>query len=194
MSKTKIEDFDAQNWRAYSLNNMYLSGIHAGNQSAHSHDEVTLKYLITSIEKNNFDSLKTNIVMEYIKNHKTMIVLNGGMHGDLMKTLSFLKENEKKLDYPFAEFHESEYALNGALTNITIILPDKIFKYSRTIHKLIQKHESEGYTTIMLGGFEYKIAKEKNKYRMTDVFSDISHSYSEEELELMNVISKLNLM
>lgn len=194
MSKVKMKDFESQNWRAYSLNNMYLSGIHAGNQSAHSHDEVTLKYLISSIEKNNFDCLKTNIVMEYIKNHKTMIVLNGGMHGDLLNTLSFLKENEGNLAYPFAEFHESEYALNGALTNITIILPDKIYKYSRTIHKLIQKHETEGYTTVLLSGSEYKITKEKDNYRMSDVFSEVSYLYSNEEIELMKIISKLNLM
>lgn len=45
---------------------------------------------------------------------KTTVVLKGGMHGDLMQIKALLSHGY----IPWYAFHESEYALNGALTNI----------------------------------------------------------------------------
>lgn len=125
--------------RTYSINNFYFSGIHAGNQSTHSHDELTVKYLhpIIDDEGEHLNKKAVTMLKECQKLDKTMIVLNGGMQIHLEGFLNFLEENESKHDYPFAPFYEAPEATNGTLTNISIVLPERIFAYSSVAARCI---------------------------------------------------------
>ena len=108
--------------RAYCFNNFYLQGIHAGIQSAHSLMEMAVKY-----KGDVFSSAYTPSVMfsQWAENHKTIIVLNGGMQSDLENLIALLDRDECTL--PWDAFYEEKAALNGALTNVGVIVPERIF-------------------------------------------------------------------
>lgn len=105
--------------RAYFFNNMYLQGIHAGVQSQHTTVEMFLDYSGSGTKEE-------MILFEWAQCHKTTIVLNGGMQSQLDEIRAHM--NSKDNPYPWSVFVESEEALNGCLTNVGIILPEKIFK------------------------------------------------------------------
>ncbi len=107
-----------QELRVYFFQNMYLQGIHAGIQSQHTTAEMFVKYLP-------FQHQGSDILYNWANNYKTTIVLNGGMQGDLEEAIKVF--DTKDNPYPWAFFKESEYALGGALTNVGIILPEKIY-------------------------------------------------------------------
>ena len=62
-----------------------------------------------------------------------MIVLNGGFLSDMQEALEFLNNPENP--YPVAEFYESQEAMGGMLTNIAIVLPEKIYKTAEFMRK-----------------------------------------------------------
>lgn len=111
--------------RCYHLSNMYLSSIQNGVQSAHAQMELFIKYRTSTIKK--------KMLYDWAENHKTMIVLNGGYLSTMNEALDFITDTENP--YPFASFHESEEALGGILTNIAIVLPEKIYKTAEFLRR-----------------------------------------------------------
>jgi len=143
-----------QKLRAYFFNNMYLQGAHSGIQSQHCTAELFVKYQWLDSECQT-DESDTEILYDWAQNHKTTIVLNGGMSGDLQALVELFESNENP--YTWAFFKETEYALNGALTNVGIILPEKIYNYDKDV---AAKEESEGWGAIPeLTGYEMKIVE-----------------------------------
>lgn len=120
--------------RCYHLNNFYMGGIHAGIQTAHAQHELALKY-IAPWKSHNIPPAGHDYVT-WADEHKTIIVLNGGMQSDLQSVLELLDGTQH--DYAYAPFHESNDALNGALTNIGIVLPPRMYKFSRDIVSAVQ--------------------------------------------------------
>lgn len=119
--------------RCYHLSNMYLSSIQHGVQSAHAQMELFNKYKTPTNKK--------NMLYDWSENHKTMIVLNGGYLSTMTEALEFITDINNP--YPFAAFNESEEALGGILTNIAIVLPEKIYKTSEFLRKgLIDVHHN----------------------------------------------------
>lgn len=118
-----------QELRAYFFQNMYLQGIHAGIQSQHTTSEMFVKYKELSEYCDCWHDCSCHdlayTLHEWAKDHKTTIVLNGGMQGDLEEVIRVF--DNKVNPHPWAFFKESEYALGGALTNVGIILPEKIY-------------------------------------------------------------------
>lgn len=104
--------------RAYFFNNMYLQGIHAGVQSQHTTAEIFTKYLTEC-------SPQRSQLLSWANEHKTTIVLNGGMSSHLKEVIELFENSDNP--YPWAYFCESEEALNGAITNVGIIVPEKIW-------------------------------------------------------------------
>ena len=108
--------------RAYFFQNMYLSSIQAGIQSQHTTAEMFVKY--ENIDCNCWEACDCfqpmNMLYDWARHHKTTIVLNGGMQSDLQEVLSLLQQKDNP--FPFSFFKEAEYSLNGALTNVGIIL------------------------------------------------------------------------
>ena len=110
--------------RAYFVGNMYLSSIAQGIQAAHVLGEMFDKYQHSANQFQD-DTIQTQYLYEWVDLHKTMILLNGGYSENLHKLYEFFSSEENP--YPFAKFHEGQDALDGALTSVGIILPDKIY-------------------------------------------------------------------
>jgi len=114
-----------ENLRAYFFQNMYLQGIQAGIQTQHTTTEMFVKYNYPTAKLAFGVQLIT--LMDWASLHKTTIVLNGGMSGDLLELEQLLSSEDNP--YPWSSFRESEYALNGALTSVGIVLPEKVYGY-----------------------------------------------------------------
>ena len=118
------------NYRCYHFANMYLPNVHAGVQSQHCLAEMFVKYqwidsgCIQELP-GEVDESCTEILYDWATNHKTTIVLNGGMSGQLQEIVELFEYKDNP--YPWAFFCESDFALNGALTNVGIILPERIY-------------------------------------------------------------------
>lgn len=101
--------------KLYAVTNMYMSGIHAGIQCQHSTVEMFLKY------KDNPERMST--LFDYAQNHKTTVVLNGGMDCDMQKFLKNLEYWDLNGDaFEFAPFYEP--GIGNALTSISVLVPD----------------------------------------------------------------------
>lgn len=190
--------------RCYHLNNMYLAGIHAGIQTAHTQHELAIKYLG---EHSAASRRSKELYRDWAENEKTIIVLNGGMAKHLLDFQQFLQDNESDLDLPWASFCEEEAALNGAMTNVGIVLPEHLYAYTGRILKALdeaerrpdvrQKLEDMLYTfsgleqgrTALLGMFEDDL---KLRVYNRDA-SYVTYSYKPAEIELMRRINALRL-
>ncbi len=138
--------------RAYFFTNMYLIGIHSGIQTAHTVAEMFIK---------NHDELGNITLIEWATNHKTTIVLNGGYSSDLRLLMQFFDTPSNP--YPWAHFNESEEALDGALTCVGIVLPEKIYGYAEKVRKgefNLGDNFGYGYLT----DFEQNLAERLNEY------------------------------
>ena len=102
-----------------------MSSIQQGIQSAHAQMELFVKYPETCRQKIQ--------LFNWAQHHKTMIVLNGGYLSTMKEALEFIDSEANP--YPFATFHESEEAMGGMLTNIAIVLPEKIYETSALIRR-----------------------------------------------------------
>jgi hypothetical protein len=55
-----------------------------------------------------------------------MICLNGGMSSDLAIIKLLMKREDNP--YPWSYFNESNEAMNGMLTNVAVVLPERIYE------------------------------------------------------------------
>lgn len=111
--------------RFYSFVNFYLSSIQQGVQSFHVLHEMFNKYDMGDVSTHN-EFLQLH---NWSKNHKTLIILNGGAHTDIEETYSKLAEFAPKLSFPmpFEKFHEDEKSLGGIITAYGCVLPQEIY-------------------------------------------------------------------
>lgn len=152
-----------QETRAYFFNNMYLQGIHAGIQSAHTIAEMMVAFPDHPLLK------------QWATIDKTIIVLNAGYSSVLEEFITLLMGS----DWPFAYFNESQEALNGALTNVGVILPESIYNFNSEIRKIQE-------TTIHSSFYEAMNFLTSTKYRGV--------VYTPRDLKLIEMMSKLQLM
>jgi len=108
--------------RFYTFVNFYLSSIQQGIQSAHVLHELFTKYV------QDHDPY-TSRLYDWAENHKTMIVLNGGMSADLTSLNMFLTCEANKLSFPapWTSFSEDQASLGGIMTGVGIVLPEEIY-------------------------------------------------------------------
>jgi len=105
--------------RLYAFTSMYLEGIHAGIQTAHLVSELAVKYTIHPSQREIFHT--------WAVHHKTIFISNGGYASSLRDRYSRLKEKADLYYLPVAKFHESQDALDGAITAIGIIVPEEFY-------------------------------------------------------------------
>ncbi len=113
--------------RAYFFGNMYLSSIQQGIQAAHVTHELFNKYIDNPGSGLNTLSL-------WAEDHKTMILLNAG-YGENIRAL-VERFNNSENPYPWADFHEGQDALDGALTCVGIVLPEKIYETASMLRSI----------------------------------------------------------
>lgn len=105
--------------RFYAMGNSYLSSIQQGIQAFHVLGEMVLKY--------DEPELATDfMVYNWMDDHKTLVCLNGGNFAKMVSVYEFLQSEDNP--YPYAKFHEDDESLEGMLTSIGIIVPEKIYK------------------------------------------------------------------
>lgn len=138
--------------RCYSFHNFYFAGIHAGIQAAHSHDEMTIKYALSDKPQ---PKEVTDLYRDWIMNHKTMVILKAGDHGDICDINEFLSNAENP--FPWAPFFESKRAANEMATDTSIVLPEYMYMYNREILKFMESR-SDDYCYFNVNGAEIKIS------------------------------------
>lgn len=118
--------------RYYGFGNYYLSSLQQGLQAHHVCVEMFNQYNAQSFAAafkhlgNDSSTIRRwNALDDWAKNHKTIVLLNGGNSADLKELHEFLSSVEH--DYPFSKFHEDEVSLCGALTSVGIILSPRIY-------------------------------------------------------------------
>ena len=139
--------------RAYFFGNMYISSIGQGIQAGHVLAELFVKYQQHSAWA--VVTIPTQHLYDWAHNHKTMILLNGG-YSEALRSISELfaaKENP----YPWSVFHEGQDALDGALTCVGIILPEKI--YGAGV-ELVTKIKSGDPSATLGGQWQQNIKRE----------------------------------
>lgn len=112
--------------RFYGFGNYYLSSLQQGLQAAHCVAELFNKYAYD-------ESGLQDQLFDWSRLHKTMVLLNGGNSASLADLYNHL--NDADNPFPFAKFHEDVESLNGALTYVGIILPERIYDVAGQIRE-----------------------------------------------------------
>jgi len=113
--------------RLYTFTNMYLSDIQRGIQTAHIVSNLYSKYYTHD------DGTMIEQLDDWASLHKTIIVLNGG-YSQHIQALHLLMSEQS--EYPFAQFRESDEALDGALTAVGIVIPERIYDTARQLREM----------------------------------------------------------
>lgn len=137
-------------FRAYFFGNMYISSIQQGIQAGHSIANMFVKY--------DPITLRGDILYEWAKNHQTMILLNAGYGSEINDLVEMFSSADNR--YPWASFNESQEALNGAITTVGIILPEKIFIGAKQIREgLVSPQDMMAAKTVSWDSPEQKSYK-----------------------------------
>lgn len=139
--------------RAYFFGNLYLSSIQQGIQTAHVIAELFIKY--------SSDSSRRDILNHWAKNHKTIIILNAGYSKEIHDLVTFFCEEDNPL--PWAAFHESREALDGALTSVGIILPEEFYLAAKELRSIDHVAETPNLDKLQTV-WERELAIKLNKY------------------------------
>lgn len=105
--------------RAYFFGNYYLSQIQQGIQALHCAVDMSTQYQFLS-------SAAARIYFAWARDHKTVVLLNGGNQQSLQDLFNFLDTSENP--YPIGQFKEDNQSLNDCLTCVGIVLPEPIYE------------------------------------------------------------------
>lgn len=161
--------------RAYFFGNMYLSSIQQGIQAAHVVAEMSVQYYCSM---DGGDPIGEPF-HEWATHHKTMILLNGG-YSETIRELSWFFDHPEN-PYPWANFHEGEDALDGALTSVGIILPEKIYEGASELRSSPSILPSQ--TLLEEGTITFDRGTEK----------EYTEEYTKWEADLMGKLNKFGL-
>ena len=165
--------------RAYFFGNMYLSSIQQGIQAGHVITEMAVKYQRTPDVLNS----QGNMFYDWAENYKTMILLNAGYGENILDLRDFFMVGNK--DFPYAIFHESDEALDGAATCFGCILPAKIYKGAEAMRKIKRLQRDN----------DARLAWDIQKVLTVDlgVDSPMDIAYTKFEVELMERLGAFRL-
>lgn len=106
--------------RCYTFTNFMLSPIQQGIQSGHAAMELVNKYCYHGTRSREYEQ-----VMEWVKYHKTIVCLNGGNYDGVCEWEKLFEDPRNT--FPFASFREDLQSLDGMLTSVAILLPERIY-------------------------------------------------------------------
>lgn len=163
--------------RCYHFNNFYLQGIQAGIQSAHAQSELAIKYVL----RDGAGQAPTWDYTDWVENHKTMIILNGGGTKELTEIYETLHGLPNR--WAFAKFHEGADDLGGVITNVAVVVPERLYSIASAIigrnPEFTCDIESDGSASV---------------YRKIDSINSILHgAFDVHEVTLMKLIASRRL-
>ncbi len=178
--------------RLYTFGNFYFSSIQQSIQGTHSTVELFNKYIPHPYNDNEVDDCdQINMLWDWSNNHKTMICLNGGMNSDLCGIKDYLSDISNP--YPWASFRESEEAMGGIMSNVCIVLPERIYEMSATIRKF--RLEIKDIDNISDAEFEtsfdtlIEVLKERDAMDIIDDFG----RYTKNEIAMAQFMGRFGL-
>lgn len=141
-----------QNYRGYFFGNMYLSSLQQGLQAAHVIQKMSTRYSMLHSD------IASKIFFDWCNDDRTIILLNGGAQRDLQDLASKLNLLTRHgTVYPVNYFEEEESALNGAVTSVGIVLPERIYGFDiedHAIDEALEGYDLDIYNIIK----SYKLA------------------------------------
>lgn len=111
---------------AYYFTNMYLSSIQQGVQPLHVTSRMFVKYQRTP---QRIASNQYKLLMDWAENYEIVTLLNAGYSSNILEIMKFFDSKDNY--YPWNFFNEGENALDGALTSIGIVVPERIHKTAK---------------------------------------------------------------
>ena len=141
--------------RLYTFINFYLSSIQQGIQTAHIMGE-----LVNLSQSPKYDPSKKEQILNWCKNHKTIVVCNGG-NGEGIRNIIDLFENPIN-PYPFAYFYE-DCSVDGLLTGVGIIVPEEIYEMKSSFEVIngqrtkIYTYDQPGKVKVILDEYLYQL-------------------------------------
>lgn len=137
--------------RLYIFSNLYISQIQHGIQGLHSMGEIMLKYPANSRAGKRFRT--------WLRDHKTVIILQAGYSSNLMAiedALGDIASADPAL--PFASFREE--GLENALTSVAVVVGEDSYNPSGSpgkdgdclrIEQLLEEFDGEGVAAAQFG-------------------------------------------
>lgn len=107
--------------RMYFLVNQYMMGIQAGIQAGHAACRLMAEF--AGEEPGN---PKFKLLEKWYKEDETFILLDGGYQSRMYEFVDKVLLPVSDL-YPYTTFHEERDSLNGALTAVAFVLPERIY-------------------------------------------------------------------
>ena len=101
--------------RCYVFVNLALSSIQKGVQGNHACVEVGVA------------SDYNDMYRDWAKNHKTLIYLQGGFHGEMFDQYKEFSRLCNKLDLPHSSFREDEETMNCMFTAFAGVVPSTVY-------------------------------------------------------------------
>lgn len=129
--------------RFYSFTHFMLSPIQQGIQTAHVVHQ-------TFVDTTN--DLAKEMLWDWAKDHKTIIVLNGGNTYDLSCLRVRVAQLCSYMGLPHSAFYEDQQSLNGTITAVGCVVPESIYQLSATIG-----NDENGSTPEQLGYIQAEI-------------------------------------
>lgn len=178
--------------RAYFFGNMYLSSIQQGIQAAHAVHEMFIRYPESHCvinRANGTPPFDGDFLWDWAVDHKTMILLNGGYAETIQELVDFFKKSDNP--YPWADFHEEEASLNGALTTVGIVLPEKIYLTAAAIRNDPNHHELGSIRNLVWADGELAIGVDNTMG--FDIDQQVVLEFSKWEAQLMDRLNGFNM-
>ena len=95
-------------------------------------------------ETNEPNCVRYDLLNDWARNHKTIIILDGGDCQDLYDIVEFLIKNDRDLKLPFSYFKEDARSLHNALTAVAVVVPREIYDVKLDVNNRLWTNDT-GY-------------------------------------------------
>lgn len=113
--------------RFYCFTHFMLSSIQQGIQTAHCVHQAFVD--------NKGRSPSDDKLWDWARDHKTIVVLNGGNTADLNQLYLSIRRLCSILDLPYSAFNEDEQSLNGSITAVGCVIPEPIYTLASSLRE-----------------------------------------------------------
>ncbi|MBZ5625229.1 MAG: hypothetical protein LAQ69_41985 [Acidobacteriia bacterium] len=114
------------------------------------------------------DQRAREMLWEWARKHKTVMVLNGINSGELRTIISSFSNPDNP--YPWCEFEEDAFSLDCALTAVGIVLPEKVYSRPRRQpgqeHHDFQREWKKGSFAMNPTPYHFELVQLLEKYKL----------------------------